>query len=436
MPEQLNLESFSKQAFRETIKASDEWERTGTAYLLPKSRMFRRIIEICFWTSHLQEEGRAPKFKLLFCENGQLNSLLNEASQYGNYYQFAKPLEGVPSEILKAASAVSHSRSVICVTTNPRGNRLLIHGLLNVGSLREKFFLNDSTKGVILPRCLICSSNAPGRVTIYLGDQGIIGFDRGISFVRNIDLHTSPMMKTVFSSILNELKENLPEQLLSDPFQLNFFAEVYVHIIDEIILNIFQRRHGGILLLIPENSISQAKQELKQRYSLKHKNIWDEILAFINRGASLLEPALFKERLRRFHASFSESSIADHESGLNMMEVITRLREFTDFVASLSQVDGALVLTNTLRIVGYGTEIRVNDKDLPATFIQQEEMRKPIDPQIFGTRHRSTLRFCRKFPSALGFVFSQDGGIKAVRGQADEVTIIPEVNWIRFEFFV
>jgi len=63
-------------------------------------------------------------------------------------------------------------------------------------------------------------------------------------------------------------------------------------------------------------------------------------------------------------------------------------------------------------------------------------VRKPIDPLIFGTRHRSTIRFCRKFPSALGFVFSQDGGIKAVKGQPGEVTIFPEINRIRFEFFV
>ena len=118
------------------------------------------------------------------------------------------------------------------------------------------------------------------------------------------------------------------------------------------------------------------------------------------------------------------------------METVERLREFTNFTASLAQVDGALILTTKFGIVGYGAEIRVNDKELPPTFIQTDEERTLIDPLIFGTRHRSTIRFCRKFPSALGFVFSQDGGIKAIKGQADHVTIFPEMNRIRYEFFV
>ncbi|HNW33710.1 MAG TPA: hypothetical protein PKM25_02180, partial [Candidatus Ozemobacteraceae bacterium] len=267
-------------------------------------------------------------------------------------------------------------------------------------------------------------------------DQGIIGFDRGSGFVRNIDLHTSPVLKAEFSSFLEELKEHLPPQFRIDISQLKILSEVYVHIIDEIIFNIFQRRHGGILLLIPDKLIPLAMKELKLRNSLKQTNIWDEYLALIDQGASFFVGDIpFKERLRRFHSSFSDDS-THHKHALNLMEIGVRLREFTDFVASLSQVDGALIMTTKMRIVGYGAEIRVNDKDLPPAFIQMENVRKPIDPLIFGTRHRSTIRFCRKFPSALGFVFSQDGGIKAVKGQPGEVTIFPEINRIRFEFFV
>jgi DNA integrity scanning protein DisA with diadenylate cyclase activity len=128
--------------------------------------------------------------------------------------------------------------------------------------------------------------------------------------------------------------------------------------------------------------------------------------------------------------SFNRSGFAE------FIEVIRQIREFADFVASLSQVDGAVVLSTRLSIIGYGAEIRVNDRKLPPTFLQTVDKREQIDPLIYGTRHRSTIRFCRKFPGTLGFIFSQDGGIKAVKGSKNQVTIFPEINRMLYDFFV
>jgi len=37
----------------------------------------------------------------------------------------------------------------------------------------------------------------------------------------------------------------------------------------------------------------------------------------------------------------------------------------------------------------------------------------PHDPKHYGTRHRSMISYCWNHPSALGFVISQDGEIRA-----------------------
>lgn len=430
MIERGGLEEFAELAIAEAFKAHESLAKNRPSYRLPQPPVFRKIIKECFWTSLLQEEGRNAKFKILFCEPAQLEFLVKNASGFGNYYEFQKPVEGTTTEILKAATAISYSRSIICITTDRRGKKLLIHGLLNIGFFREKYFLKDASQTGIVPDCLILASNAPGRLVIHLGDQGIIGFDRGIGFLRNIDLSTSPVLRNEFLQIINDF--NLP----GTGSRQESLIDAYIKMIDEIIFDIFLKRHGGILLLIPDREIPAAMNDLKLRNSLKQTGIWDKFSAILSLGGSLFVNNMpIQERLRLFHSSLGENA-AKQAAFSEFIEVIRQIREFADFVASLSQVDGAVVLSTRLNIIGYGAEIRVNDRKLPPTFLQTVDQREQIDPLIYGTRHRSTIRFCRKFPGTMGFIFSQDGGIKAVKGNKSQVTVFPEINRMLYDFFV
>jgi hypothetical protein len=135
-----SLEEFAELAMAEILKAREVTKKNELSCHLPQPAIFRRIVKECFWTSLLQEEGRNAKFKILFCEPAQLPVLIASASDSGSYYEFQKPVEGTSSEILKIATAISYSRSIICMTTDRRQTRLLIHGLLNIGFFSGKIF--------------------------------------------------------------------------------------------------------------------------------------------------------------------------------------------------------------------------------------------------------------------------------------------------------
>ena len=47
----VGLEAFTKLALAEVVSANYSWKGTGKSYRVPKARLFRRIIEQCFWTS-------------------------------------------------------------------------------------------------------------------------------------------------------------------------------------------------------------------------------------------------------------------------------------------------------------------------------------------------------------------------------------------------
>jgi hypothetical protein len=86
----------------------------------------------------------------------------------------------------------------------------------------------------------------------------------------------------------------------------------------------------------------------------------------------------------------------------------------------LSSVDGCVVLTRDLSVVGFGVKIVVSrDKAIASpiqfrnavnnTVVELDELEK-----FGGMRFQSALRFCKKNPNALAFVISQDRDMKVL----------------------
>jgi hypothetical protein len=86
--------------------------------------------------------------------------------------------------------------------------------------------------------------------------------------------------------------------------------------------------------------------------------------------------------------------------------------------AALAGVDGLILLSGGLRVMGFGVEIRLR-KD-PVTVLRAgnalatPSRLKPLSLSEFGTRHRSMMRYCNRHPGSIGFVISQDGDIRAI----------------------
>lgn len=88
------------------------------------------------------------------------------------------------------------------------------------------------------------------------------------------------------------------------------------------------------------------------------------------------------------------------------------------FVSSLSCVDGLVLMTPDLSVMGFGVEIR-SGKDVGVVYLSPHaralsSTMRAIDPNHYGTRHRSMMRYCMAHPKSVGFVISQDGEIRAM----------------------
>ena len=94
-------------------------------------------------------------------------------------------------------------------------------------------------------------------------------------------------------------------------------------------------------------------------------------------------------------------------------------------LADFAGVDGAVVLTNKSRALGFGAMIK-GDFDQVSTVARaidvEGEKRLQESTESLGTRHRSVFYLCQQIPDAMGFVISQDGSVRVVKWQDGLVT--------------
>ncbi|MBQ7508131.1 MAG: hypothetical protein IJT52_02250, partial [Spirochaetales bacterium] len=93
------------------------------------------------------------------------------------------------------------------------------------------------------------------------------------------------------------------------------------------------------------------------------------------------------------------------------------LISYSDFIAKLTTVDGAVVLTKNLDLLGFGAEIltdkmarKTPDMCFYGSDDTEDTSRRFNDN---GTRHRSGYRFCDCIDDSIAIICSQDGSIKA-----------------------
>jgi hypothetical protein len=83
---------------------------------------------------------------------------------------------------------------------------------------------------------------------------------------------------------------------------------------------------------------------------------------------------------------------------------------------SLTRVDGLVLMSGGLKLEGFGTEIRTKREIKTVHLAHDLEGRSttPVDTRVYGTRHRSMMRYCFAHPGSVGLVVSQDGDVRAI----------------------
>lgn len=386
----------------------------------PPDDVFAQILKVAFYASMEREEGRATKFRIGFCGLETLAQL--SAPAIGRHWlPFTKGIPFLSPEIRRLAPALDHTRSFICVHRDARQ----IDGILTATS--DHIFMGTLSKfmGFRLPDIFnVCVADA-GELDVNIGASSVVQFRQGELRVPQSFYGVGDPLWDVEHQIHLEALKMLP------PMAQERFADArnltpYPGFLARILFLMERRRHGGSLLVVPDRMLSEVRASgclrIKYPFGNNPSDIWNLCVTWYAQNRL----AFFEDWENGIRGP--KGRVGDNpEFPQQLFDTIMRFAEFT---ATLTSVDGAVVMSERLEVIGFGAEITSAASEVPEVTMHDDrsgtgEVRNVEDN---GMRHRSVYRFCKNFPNAMGIIVSQDGGIKVVKSKEGAVHVWKNVT--------
>ena len=404
---------------------------------LPPDGIVQTLFDVAFHASFLTEEGRRPGFRLIYYSPGDFKN--DSKPPVYRKFRLLPLIQEKPyavSEINRLAPAAELERSLICVydaSKTPGKSDLRIWGLLDVGDNWSKFVHNEVSGGMPPPKRLTITSTTPGDISISSQGEIILTLRHGkISY---------PTMGALWNGAISDFFDKARENLYKDAVKAvqakvwdkaghddNYPHRFFTDFLERILYYVRLRKHGGSILVVPDyltHSDSRLTDRVTLKYPCKYDYAWEslvESLAQHRRYYDLYFP-LSSGKLELTQARFDEfCRLSGNEEGVN-----DRVADIAKTIASLTSVDGAVVMTDKFRVIGFGGEVTAISTSLHEVTLADNRP-NTILIESFGTRHRSAFRFCSSFEDSVAFVVSQDGGAKAIKRVGADVLLWPDIN--------
>jgi hypothetical protein len=400
---------------------------------VPPEAVLTRLLETLYFASLKNEEGRP-----IFCtvnyvdpeDPGRNHSGRRQADCW-NHVPFDRPLPFDVRTLSKLARAADPAVSSLAVFRD-RKNKLFIWGMVDQEPRHSDFISLEAGTTPERPGLFQATITGVGNISVYRNDSLIGSLEQNTLVEEYHDvLWSGPVHDLLVGYLRNYLgdtADNGDGPLAGEPLEGELLMR-WINSICRILMNIQTYRHGGGLLITPQMSLDGL--------NVKYKICYDRLLRSLR---SMVErKALHDAALSDMNSSASASQAAGHVLPYSPVAVNNRERELREhknevlgairFIASLSCVDGFVLLDRRMIVHGFGVEVRT-DTLLSDIYIARDSharsnlLRKSELTQ-YGTRHRAMMRYCFDKPGSLGLVVSQDGDIRAMT-RIDDMLVLWE----------
>ena len=412
-------------------------ELTKVSETPPTQKVLLRLFETLYFASLKTDESRLCRCTIIFIESTPDNDfhLNDDKETRWNIVPFRQPIKLDVRSLLKLAEAADPASSSIAVYCNAEGE-LMIGGLVD----------QEIRYGDRVALDAIADPSRPGLFQSTITGVGAISVYKNYALIGSLEQNN---LITQYHDVLwegpihNRLKQNLEESLVyrsgTDSSAPN--QQLIEQLRDELLIrwqnsmcrmlyNIQQYGHGGGLLIVPRF----PAPELNVKYELNYDRLPNALL-------QLSQQQIAK---RQIHGSISNYCHHPedflryelHQKAVQSERDLQRLKDevlgCNRFIASLSRVDGFVLLDRTLSVQGFGVEIRSDDPITEITVAgnstAEKRLLRTISIDQFGTRHRAMIRYCNNHEGTLGFVISQDGDIRAIVKHEGQLILWENIN--------
>ena len=407
------------------VRVTERWAElsesdASVAQSLPPLPVLERILSTCYQASLSRDEGRPTTFRLAFGERDYFAARRGPPrGLHRLVFSELRPLED--HELRRLAPAASFHRSLIAAGYGEHST-LQIWGLVHSGPRWLQAMRGGRDVLQIIPAVLMVAVSGPGRLLVSLGASATLGELSGGELAgAAMDVFRAKWFGALFT--ISEAgqralygAEREQRHATWSELKPGFGTMLTQHVLRRIVATIRAARHGGTLILVPSREVADSEQYIALKYRFENEEPRRRFLTLSVRIMAELAKLNVSETAEP--VGWSEYETASDPRLATLDEA---LFEVAHLVASLAGVDGAVVMTADLELLGFGAEI---SGALPAV----SKVARAIDldgtnsvwesTDRVGTRHRSVYRLCNALAGALAIVVSQDGGVRFVRSCA------------------
>jgi hypothetical protein len=403
----------------------------------PSDKVLLRLFETLYFASLKTDEARPCKCTINYIDpSEQESNRIKRDHDYGwTIVPFRQPMTLDVRTLLKLADAADPTVSSIAVFSDDNGE-LYIWGMVDQELRYGDYVSLDASDDPQRPGLFQTTITGVGCVSVYKNFVLLGSLEQGNLVAEYHDvLWEGPVHK--------RLKDNLQTTLLDKHALKNSTGALalieqvqdellvrWQNAICRILFNIQQYGHGGGLLIVPQTPADEINVKYEQTYDRLPKALF-----------SLAEHQISKRQLADTIAAHCKSQgdtipCEIHFDAAQQQMELDRLKNellgCVRYIASLSRVDGFVLLDKSLVVHGFGVEARASSEvsdifiagDAPAS----QRLLRQVPISQFGTRHRAMMRYCNENEGALGCVISQDGDIRAIMKYRDRLVLWENIN--------
>ncbi|MGO9952717.1 MAG: putative sensor domain DACNV-containing protein [Dissulfurispiraceae bacterium] len=395
---------------------------------LPDRSVLEHVISTCYQASLMREEERSVMFRLII-RDCQLFPPGDGPPAGLHRLQFATIRPLTEHELRRLALAADFYRALIGVSLD-RKKRAHIWGMVHSGTRWMQPLIGGTKSIPPIPPSPVIYVRGPGCISISIGTEMIASLNGGQISCPSPNISEASWLAKSFTSFRLEIEQahEAARSRSKKPWAKlhpDFGRLVGKQVLQRIISLIRNSHHGGMLVYLPtemRHDISSINRYIALKYPFREEEPRQRfrtlILSIMNTLAEL------------HGTGHQPAKVVGWQEYVNSRsEAISLLDEaifgLAHFIAALSAIDGAVIMTKNQDLLGFGGVVSGNIDEVGsithALDIEGRLTQQELSEEV-GTRHRAAYRLCYELHDALVFVISQDGNAQLVKWHNDSVT--------------
>ncbi|MGI4759145.1 MAG: putative sensor domain DACNV-containing protein [Janthinobacterium lividum] len=388
---------------------------------LPAAAVLTPFISVLYQASLLFEESQPVRCHAVLASPAQLAAQPVGLTDF-HVVHFTEARAWNEQEVRRLSPAVQPASTLLAVAPLPDG-QLQLWGLLFSGHQWDQQVDELERPGAVAPPALLVQLSGPGSLVFYYGAQRVLTLQRG-----RIEGHGFLQFPRAWGAgrfLENQqLAGPAAAGLTWTPEQNECLLQLVLRMQRRALTHARSSGHGMLVVLVPTPRVAELLAPggaLRPKYGLLPP-------AAGPRYATLVQAIL--HRL----LALGELSWAHYQQSADaeLLRLTAELDQFGHDVAALGAVDGALVLTHQMALVGFGVEVQATQMPLTQVYRALDvagDTLQALPADQSGTRHRAAYRLCLAAPDCLAIVVSQDGNVQFVHNQAGNVIFWDQLSF-------